>query len=77
MPAWLIQVLRWGGLALAIVFAIALVVTQVLAPTPETGTAPTTPPPEASAAPVTLYWVLLVVGVIAAVVGFAFGRRKT
>jgi hypothetical protein len=77
MPAWLIQVLRWGGLALAVVFAIALALTQGQAPTPEPGAVATTPPPEAGGAPVTLYWILLVIGVIAAVVGFALGRRKT
>ena len=29
-----------------------------------------------NAAPVTLYWVLLVIGVVGAVIGFVLGRRK-
>ena len=77
MPKWLIQILRWGGLALAVLFAIALVLTQGQAPTPETGAATTTPPAETAAAPVTLYWILLGIGVIAAVIGFISGRRRT
>ena len=54
MPSWLTPVLQWGGLALAIVSAAALI----------------------NAAPVTLYWVLLVIGVVGAVIGFVLGRRK-
>ena len=53
MPSWLTPVLQWGGLALAIVSAAALI----------------------NAAPVTLYWVLLVIGVVGAVLGFVLGRR--
>ncbi len=54
MPSWLTPVLQWGGLALAIVSAAALI----------------------NAAPVTLYWVLLVIGVVGAVIGFVLGRRS-
>ncbi len=53
MPSWLTPVLQWGGLALAIVSAAALI----------------------NAAPVTLYWVLLVIGVVGAVIGFVLDRR--
>ena len=71
MPTWLTPVLKWGGIAVAIVFAIALIwVWQTAAgPGAEKGAA-------ATAAPVALYWVLLVVGVIAAVIGFVLDRRK-
>lgn len=69
MPNWLTLILRWGGIALAVVFGVALIYVELLAPAPEAGAAP-------SAAPVILYWVLLVVGVVAAVVGFAVGRGK-
>ncbi len=72
MPNWLIPVLRWGGLALAVVFAATLILVRGLAPTPEAGATP-----DPSAAPVALSWVLLIVGVVAAVVGFALGRRKS
>ncbi len=54
MPSWLTPVLQWGGLALAIVSAAALI----------------------KAAPVTLYWVLLVIGVVGAVIGFVLDRRS-
>lgn len=67
MPNWLTLLLRWGGLFLAVVMAVALIYVQALAPTPEAGE---------STAPVTFYWVLLVIGVVAAGVGFAVGRGK-
>ncbi len=54
MPSWLTPVLQWGGLALAIVSAAALI----------------------NATPVTLYWVLLVIGVVGAVIGFVLDRRS-
>ena len=56
MPAWLIPTLKWGGIALAIVFVIVLIDLQ-LAPAPQTGDA-------VSEAPTTLYWILLVIGVV-------------
>ncbi len=71
MPSWLTPVLQWGGLALAVVSAAALIyVLGVLVPAAEGGAA------ELIAAPVRLYWVLLVIGVIGAVVGFVLDRRK-
>ncbi len=70
MPSWLLLILRWGGVALAVVSAVAIIYVEQLAPTPEAGAAP-------SAAPVILYWVLLVIGAAAAIVGFAVGKPKT
>ncbi len=70
MPNWLTPVLQWGGLALAVVSAAALIyVFGVLVPAAEGEAA------EPIAAPVTLYWVLLVIGVVGAVVGFVLDRR--
>ncbi len=70
MPKWLIQLLIWGGGVVAVISAIALYV-EMLLPTPEAGAAP-----GQFTAPLPLYWVLLVVGVVAAIVGFALERRK-
>ena len=71
MPTWLVATLKWGGIALAIVSAIAIIYVQYIAaaPTPEAGAA-------TDEAPMTLYWVLLVIGVAAAIAGFALGRPK-
>jgi hypothetical protein len=71
LPNWLTLVLRWGGLALAVLMAATLIVLKVLTKAPEVGAMP-----EPSAAPEWLYWVLLVVGVVAAAAGFGLGRRK-
>ncbi len=71
MPKRLIELLKWGGVAVAVISAIALIYVEMLVPTPEAGAAP-----EQITAPVPLYWVLLVVGVVAAIVGFALERRK-
>ncbi len=69
MPDWLIAVLKWGGLIVAIVPAIAIIYVQQLMP--EGGEAAA-----GTSAPLTLYWVLLVVGVVAAIIGFVMDRRK-
>ncbi len=71
MPKWLIQLLLWGGVAVAVFSAIVLISIEMLLPTPEAGAAP-----GQITAPVPLYWVLLVVGVVAAIVGFVLERRK-
>ncbi len=73
MPAWIVAVLKWGGIALAVIGVVALVWVQWIAtgPPAEAGAAP-----EATTAPVTLYVVLLIVGVVAAIAGFALGRKK-
>ncbi len=68
MPSWLVPVLQWGGVALAIVSAAALIyVLGIMEPAAEG---------EQITAPVPVYWVLLVIGVVGAVVGFVLGRRK-
>ena len=68
MPTWLIPTLKWGGIVAAVASAIALIVTgQFAAKGAEEA---------ASTAPVVLYWVLLVVGVIAAVAGFVLASRQ-
>lgn len=71
MPSWLAPTLRWGGIALAIIAAVAIIYVQFIAaaPTPEAGAA-------TDEAPITLYWVLLVIGLAAAIAGFALGRRR-
>ena len=71
MPNWLVLVLRWGGLALAVVMAATLIVLRYAGPAPEAGA---TPVP--TTAPLTLYWVLLAVGLIAAAIGFTVRRLK-
>lgn len=71
LPNWLTLVLRWGGLALAVLMAAILIVVKVLTKAPEAGAMPAP-----SAAPEWLYWVLLVVGVVAAAVGFSLRQRK-
>ncbi len=68
MPGWLTVTLKWGGIAVAIVSAAALIWVEQCVPDAEG--AP-------SAAPVELYWVLLAVGVIAAIIGFAVKMRAT
>ncbi len=68
MPSWLTVTLKWGGCAVAIVFAAALIGVEQSAPDAEG--AP-------SAAPVEVYWVLLAVGVIAAIIGFAMKKPTT
>ncbi len=72
MPSWLILVLQWGGLALAILSAAALIyVLGIMEPAAEAEAAA-----EQVIAPVTMYWVLLVIGAVCAVVGFIMDRRK-
>ncbi len=72
MPKWLTLILEWGGVAVVIISAIALIYVGAVMPAPEAGAAPSE-----TAAPITLYWVLLVIGAVAAVVGFvADWRRK-
>ena len=67
MPKWFIAILSWGGSGVVLAFAIALIWLEVLASPPAGG---------GSGPPVGLYWVLLVVGLVAAIAGFVLGRRK-
>ncbi len=73
MPAWIISILKWGGIALAVIGIVAWVSVQWIL------TGPTEAGAEAASitAPVTLYFVLVIVGVVAAIVGFALGWGKT
>ena len=66
MSNWQVLVLRWGGLLLAVVFAVALIWVYFVVDRPE-GEMPTT-------AQQIIYWALLGVGVVAAGVGF---RKET
>ncbi len=66
MSNWQVLVLRWGGLLLAAVFAVALIWVYFVVDRPE-GESPTN-------AQQIIYWVLLGVGVVAAGVGF---RKET
>ena len=68
MPSWLTVTLKWGGIAVAIVFAAALIWVGQSAPD-ATGAQ--------LMAPVEVYWVLLAVGVIAAIIGFAVKKPTT
>ena len=67
MSNLLSMLLTIGGVSVAVVFAVALVWVEILGRLPE-GTE--------SGAPVALYWVLLLAGVVAVVVAFVLGRRK-
>ncbi len=62
MSNWQVLVLRWGGALLSVVFAVALILVYFVVGTAEGETA--------SSAPEIIYWILLIVGVVAAVVGF-------
>ena len=57
---------------MAVLMGAILIADRVLTKAPEAGAMP-----ELSAAPEWLYWVLLVVGVVAAAVGFSVAQRKT
>jgi uncharacterized membrane protein len=70
MPTWLVPTLKWGGIALAVLAGIAIIYVQfIAAPAPAEATAAT------DEAPMTLYWILLLVGVVAAIAGFVIERR--
>ncbi len=74
MPSWLTPILQWGGLALAVLSAAALIyfhgIPGIMEPAAEADAAA-----EPVIAPITMYWVLLVIGVVGAVVGFGLDRR--
>jgi hypothetical protein len=70
MPTWLVPTLKWGGIGLAVIAAITIIYVQfIAAPAPPDATAAT------DEAPMTLYWILLLVGVVAAIAGFVIGWR--
>ena len=66
MSNWQVLALRWGGLLLAVIFAVTLIYVYFVVDRPE-GETPTN-------AQQIIYWVLLVVGAVVAVVGF---RKET
>ena len=71
MPKWLTLILAWGGVAVVVISAIALIYVGAVMPAPEAGAAPSE-----TAAPITLYWVLLVIGIVAAIVGYLVDKRS-
>ncbi len=66
MPGWLTGLLKWGGYTVTIISVIAVVYVEVVAPPPEGSD---------SGAPVTLY-VVLIVGGLAAIIGWLLERRQ-
>jgi hypothetical protein len=70
MPTWLVPTLKWGGIVLAVIAAIAIIYVRfIAAPAPPEATAAT------DEAPMVLYWIMLLVGVVAAIAGFVMARR--
>jgi hypothetical protein len=57
--------LKWGGIVLAIIAAVAIIYVRFFAaaPAPETGAPP-------DGVPIAFYWILLLIGVVAAVAAF-------
>jgi hypothetical protein len=71
MPTWFVPTLKWGGIGLAIIAAVAILYVRFIAaaPAPEAGV-------PSGAAPVALYWILFGIGVVAAIVGFVLEGPK-
>jgi hypothetical protein len=70
MPTWLVPALKWGGIGLVIIAVVAIIYVQfTAAPAPPEATEAT------DEAPMTLYWIMLLVGLVAAIAGFVIGRR--
>ena len=71
MPTWLVPTLKWGGIGLAILTAVAILYVRFIAavPAPEAG-APS------GGAPVALYWILFGISVGAAIAGYVLEGRK-
>lgn len=67
MPAWLPAAVKWGGIALSMVMAIALIFVQVL-PLEDAKVNPI--------APLWLYWILLSIGLVAGIFGVVRERQK-
>ncbi len=70
MTNWLNPTLKWGGIVVAVAFAIALFLAG------QFDTAAEGAAEAASTAPIVLYWVLFAVGVVAAVIGFVLASRQ-
>jgi hypothetical protein len=71
MPSWVVTTLKWGGVVLATVSAIALIYVQFIAatPAPETGVAP-------NQTLVTLCWVFLVTGIVVTIAAIVVEQRQ-
>ena len=66
MPGWLRALLMWGGSAVTIVSVIAAVYVEVVMPQPEGGWT-------VAHMPMTLFVVLIVAGLVAAIIGWSSG----
>ncbi len=64
MPGWVTNVLKWGGSLVTIISAIAAVYVEVAMPQPEGGWT-------VANMPMTLFVVLIVVGLVAAIIGWS------
>jgi hypothetical protein len=71
MPSWVVPTLKWGGVVLATVSAIALIYVQFIAaaPAPETEVAP-------NQTLVTLCWVFLVTGIVVTIAAIVVEQRQ-
>ena len=72
MPGWLVSLLIWGGLALAVVNGFALLWALFSGAPPSSAPAA----PEAEDVPYILYAALTAIGAVAAAIGFAYRRRE-
>ncbi len=69
MPKWLFLLLRWGGPALVVFFAIPLFIIGPMGP--HMGTPGASQEPAVTTdAPLFLYWIFVLIGVVAAFVGW-------
>jgi len=69
MPRWLDLLLRWGGPALVVAFAIPLFIIGPMGP--YMGTPGGSQQPAATTdAPLLLYWIFVAIGIVAAFVGW-------
>ena len=70
MPGWLTALLMWGGSAVTIVSVIAAVYVEVVMPQPEGGWT-------VAHMPMTLFVVLIVAGLVAAIIGWSSGSGSS
>ncbi len=70
MPGWLTGLLKWGGTVVAIVSVIAAVYVEVVMPKPEGGWT-------VANMPMTLFVVFIVVGLVAAIIGWSSGSGSS
>ncbi len=70
MPGWLPALLKWGGSAVTIISVIAAVYVEVVLPPPEGGWT-------VAHMPMTLFVVLIVAGLVAAIIGWSSGSGSS